>query len=83
MTKRGALSGWQLTSRKMQRKEIVPAMPTRWDRFCYANRIDDPLEALSNGKRKLVRDWVLRHYNNSFVPEKVLEELQIETRWIS
>ena len=83
MTKRGALSGWQLRNRKMQRHDIVPAMPTRWERFCYANHIDDPLAALGNGKRKLISDWVYKNHDNAFIPELILEELQCKTRWES
>ena len=75
-------NGWQLRNSKLKSKfEKVPAMPTRWERFCYANRIDNPLAALQNGKRKLIVDWVHRHHDNAFIPENVLEVLGTQSRW--
>lgn len=77
-------NGWQLRNSKLKSKfEKVPAMPTRWERFCYTNRIDNPLAALQNGKRKLIADWVYKNHDNAFIPELVLEELQCKTRWES
>lgn len=79
--KRGRPSGWQLNNMRMQRHEVVPATPTRWERFCYANRIDDPMAALQNGKRKLIIDWVHKHHDNAFIPENVLESIGCSSRW--
>lgn len=82
MTKRGRPSGWQLRNAKVLSKwEVVPATPTRWELFCCANRIDDPLAALQNGKRKLIIDFVHKHHDNAFIPEPVLLDLGIITRW--
>lgn len=79
--KRGRLSGWQLANRKMQRLEIVPSMPTRWDRFLFKHSIDDPMVALQNGKRSIIREWVHRNHDSAYVPLTVLEELKCKTRW--
>ena len=82
MTKRGRPSGWQLRNAKMlSRWEVVPAVPTRWERFCYANRIDNPLIALRNGQRALIAEWVLRNRDTAFIPMDVLDFLSITTRW--
>ena len=76
-------NGWQLRNLNMQRKEVPPAMPTQWERFCVKNGIVDPLVALQNGKRRVIKEWVLAHYNSLYCPEDVLIELGIESRWIS
>lgn len=82
MTKRGRPSGWQMRNSKLKAPfEVVPPIPTRWERFCYANHIDDPLVALLNGKRKLITEWVQRHHDNAFIPENVLEFLDMNSRW--
>ncbi len=79
--KRGRLSGWQLTNRKLQRVEIVPPVPTKWDMFCFANRIDDPMIALRNGQRVIIAGFVLKHKDSAFIPIDVLDFLSITTRW--
>ncbi len=76
-------NGWQLRNRRMQRLEVVPATPTQWEQFCLVNRIDDPLTALQNGKRQIIKDWVHKHHDNAFVPELVLLELGMQSRWES
>ena len=83
MTKRGAKSGWQLTNLRMQRLEIQPQQPTRWDLFCAAHQIGDPLSALRNGKRAVIQEWASRHHDNAFIPELVLLELGFVSRWES
>ena len=79
--KRGRPSGWMLNNRRMQQKELVPVMVTRWERFLWANKIADPLLALKNGKRKLITEWVHKHHDNAFIPENVLEYLSVTSRW--
>ena len=76
-------NGWQLRNLNMQRKEVPPALPTHWEIFCLKNKIGDPLAALQNGKRKIIKDWVLRNYNTVYCPEDVLIELGLESRWIA
>ncbi len=65
----------------MQRVEIVPPVPTKWDRFCFANHIDEPMIAVRNGQRALIVEWVLRHRDSAFIPIDVLDFLSITTRW--
>ena len=72
-----------MRNRRMHRYEVVPQVPTRWDRFCYANRIDDPIVALQNGKRKLIVDWVHRYSDSAYVPTQVREKLGLKSRWDS
>lgn len=77
--KRGRPSGWMLQNR-MQRVD-VPQMPTKWERFLYKNSIADPIAALRNGKRSVIREWVSRNHDSCYIPLEVLQELGCSTRY--
>ena len=85
--RRSKLSGWQMTNRRMLRDPVMPIGSSRWELLLYRLAIaEHQVIPLMVGKSEVglkIKDWVRRHYNSAYVPERVLEYLNIDTRWVS
>jgi hypothetical protein len=73
-TKRRGNPNW---GRSVDQMPIMPVSPSGWDMLLYRLNLS-PDKALSNPQ---VRDYILKHHRNRFVPEKVLEHFSLDTRF--
>ena len=73
------LNGWRKAAQSSHYSPILPSGPTKWEMMLYRMGMEEK-DVMNNPQKVAV--WVRKNAGSVFVPEKVLMELGIETRWV-
>lgn len=78
-------TGWQLRNKNMHRQDVLPAGASKWEKLLDHHSLSESevilLAQSKSDKGKQLRRWIAEHRNSSFIPEKVLKALSLETMW--